>query len=96
MKALTSWNEKWPVRAEAQSSTPAMLPAGHSSPKIPQQIHGCCLITSYKSLLILQSQNTNTGQKSLCTLNFGVKMLKNGTDHPTVPMNFLNLLLGNK
>lgn len=60
IKALTSWNEKRTVRAEAQSSTPAMLPVGHSSPKIPQQIQGCCLITSYKSLLILQSQNTNT------------------------------------
>lgn len=59
IKTLTSWNEKRPVRAEAQSSAQATLPAGHSSPQIPQQLHGYCLITSYKSLLILQSQNRN-------------------------------------
>lgn len=64
IKALTSWNEKQPVRAEAQSFPEAMLPADHSSPKIPQQLHGYCLITSYKSPLILQSQNTNIWQKS--------------------------------
>lgn len=37
IKALTSWNEKRTVRAEAQSSTPAMLPVGHSSTKFPNK-----------------------------------------------------------
>lgn len=43
IKALTFWNEKRPVRAEAQASTQAMLPAGRSSPKIPPTTSGLLL-----------------------------------------------------